>query len=172
MGNRKISNDNKETALRLLTCGRDTMDEVLELVNFSESTLYRALRRKRATGSVAKAQAIGRGRPRLLLHQDCQYLLKLARHKPTMFLDEYLKRLADGRLLEASLATIHRSFVRAGLNVKQVQKLAAERSPTVRADFVRRISRYPTEYLMCIDETSKDDRICSFVGSSSERCSC
>jgi len=44
------------------------------------------------------------------------------------------------------------------LNIKRVQKLAAERSPTIRADFVRRISRYPAEYLMCLDEVSKDDR--------------
>jgi hypothetical protein len=74
-----------------------------------------------------------------------------------MFLNEYTHCLEEGRFLGTSLATIHCTLIRAGLNIKQVQKLAAERSPTVRANFVRRISHYPTEYLMCIDEVSKDD---------------
>jgi hypothetical protein len=41
------------------------------------------------TGSVAKAQVIGRGWPQKLIHPDCRYLLSLAHHKPTLFLDEY-----------------------------------------------------------------------------------
>ncbi|KAF8958723.1 hypothetical protein BDZ97DRAFT_1635953, partial [Flammula alnicola] len=47
---------------------------------------------------------------------------------------------------------------RAGLNVKHVQKLAAERDPFLRADFIRRIGQYPANYLLPIDEVSKDDR--------------
>jgi len=96
-------------------------------------------------------------RPRTLVHRDIQYLLTLARHKPTLFLDEYADRLADGRFLTVSMSTIHRAFARAGLNVKHIQKLAAKRNPTIRADFVRRIAQYPTEYLVCLDEVSKDD---------------
>jgi hypothetical protein len=75
-----------------------------------------------------------------------------------MFLDEYAKRLKDGRYINASLTTIHHTLARAGLNIKRVQKLAAERSPTIRADFIRCIAQYPTEYLMCLDEVLKDDR--------------
>jgi len=157
MGNRRISNDLKEAALRMKAHAYSD-EETLEIAQFSLSTLKRAARRKRLTGSVAKAQVIGRGRPRKLAHPDCQYLLSLARHKPTLFLDEYARRLQDGRFLAVSLATIHRTFTRAGLSVKRVQKLAAERSPTIRADFVHRISQYPTNYLLCLDEVSKDDR--------------
>lgn len=157
MGNRRISDDLKEAALRMKTQNYST-EEVLNIAQFSLSTLDRAARRKRLTGSVAKAQAIGRGRPRKLTHSDCQYLLSLAKHKPTLFLDEYAQRLQDNRFLGVSLATIHRTLARAGLNVKRVQKLAAERNPVIRADFVRRISQYPTEYLVCLDEVSKDDR--------------
>jgi transposase len=157
MGNRKISDDLKEASLRM-KARLYSDEEVLAIVGFSRSTLKRAARRKALTGSVARKQAIGRGRPRILALSDCQYLLKLARFKPTMFLDEYARRLEEGRFLDALLATIHRTLARAGLNIKRVQKLAAERSPTIRADFVRRISRYPAKYLMCIDEVSKDDR--------------
>jgi hypothetical protein len=39
-----------------------------------------------------------------------------------------------------------------------VQKLTAERNPIIQADFVHHISQYPTEYFMCLDEVSKDDR--------------
>ena len=74
-----------------------------------------------------------------------------------MFLDEYAKHLKDGRYIDASLTTIHHTLARAGLNIKQVQKLAAECSLTICADFIRRIAQYPTEYLMCLDEVSKDD---------------
>ncbi|KAF9030614.1 hypothetical protein BJ165DRAFT_1325095, partial [Panaeolus papilionaceus] len=46
----------------------------------------------------------------------------------------------------------------AGLSLKHIQKLAAERNPDLRADFVCRIGEYPAHYLLSIDEVSKDDR--------------
>jgi transposase len=158
MGNRKISDDAKEISLRLRARGLDSRKEILKLVGFSQSTYYRTIRRKQATGSVAKAEVLGRGRPRKILHSDSQYLLRLARHKPTLFLDEYADRLRRYRFLPVSLATIHRAFKRAGLSVKRAQKLASERDPDKRANFVRRIGQYPANYLIMIDEVSKDDR--------------
>ena len=122
-----------------------TTKEVLKIVDFSRSTLQCTKRlHKLLTGSVSKAQAIGRGRLCKLLHCDCQYLLALARHKPTLFLNEYARHLEDGHYIAVSLATIHRSFARAGLNVKQVQTLAAEHNPIIRADFIRRIVEIPS----------------------------
>ena len=157
MGNCKISDDLKEASL----CMKARLypdEEVLTVVGFSRSTLKQAACHKALTGSVAKKQAIGCGCPCILEFSDSKYLLKLAQFKPTLFLDEYARHLEEGRFLDASLATIHWTLARAGLNINQVQKLAAERSPTVRADFVRRISHYPAKYLMCLDEVSKDDR--------------
>jgi transposase len=158
MGNRRISDDAKSIALRLKARGRDTNSEIAQLCNFSTRTLYRAMQRKNITGSVSKAQAIGRGRPRRVLFKDCQYLLRLARHKPTLFLDEYTRRLEEYRHLPVSLSTVHLTLRRAGLSVKHVQKLALERDPIQRADFVRRIGQYPAHYLVPLDEVSKDDR--------------
>jgi hypothetical protein len=109
-------------------------------------------------GRVTNVQAIGWERPRKLIHPDCQYLLSLAWHKPSFFLDKYARWLEDNRFLTVSLATIHRSFTQAGISVKKVQKLAAECNPVIRTSFVRRISQYPTKYLICLDEVSKDDR--------------
>jgi hypothetical protein len=143
-------------------------------MGISRQTLFRAMRQKQLTGSVSKAQAIGRGRPRLIAHSDAIYLLALARHSPTLFLDEYRERLDHYRYMPASLATIHWTFERAKLSVKRVQKMASECDPIKCADFICRIGQYPTHYLMTIDEVSKDDRTyarlwgCSVVGCRTE----
>lgn len=88
---------------------------------------------------------------------DVQYLLRLAHHKPTLFLDEYQQRLKTYHLLSLSMATIHRELQRAGLSVKRVQKMALERDPMKCADFIWRISQYPATYLITLDEVSKDN---------------
>jgi transposase len=155
---KKISNDLKEAALRLKARGRDTDHEISLITGFSTRTLYHAYQHKLLTGSVAPAHTISRGCPRSLHRHDCDYLLRLARHRPTLFLDEYAQQLKQHCELSVSLETVHRTLERAGLNVKHVQKLAAERDPILQADFVRRIGQYPAHYLLSIDEVSKDDR--------------
>jgi transposase len=167
MPNRCIS-DLKDAMLRLENRGRDTTAEVLKIAQFSRSTLYRARKQKRETGSVARAQAHGRGRPRTLAELDADYLVRLAKHKPTMFLDEYRERLERYRNLSASLATIHRTFIRARMSLKRVQKMASERCPLERANYSRHISIYPTSYLISIDEVSKDDRTYAHIFGRSE----
>ena len=154
---RKISDDLKEAALRLYARGRDNVHQIAAITGFSIRTFYRARRQKHQTGSVAKQAAIGRGRPRTLLRRDCDYLLRLARYKPTLFLDEYSQRLEQYRALSVSLATIHRSLERAGLNVKHVKKIEAERDHLLRAEFIRCIGQYHAKYLVSIDEVLKDD---------------
>ena len=89
-----------------------------------------------------------------------------------MFLDEYTCHLEEGRFLGTSLATIHCTLIRASLNIKRVQKLAAEHSPTIQANFVHWISHYPTEYLMCNDEVSKDDCTCAHLWERSHTGTC
>ncbi|KAG1752779.1 hypothetical protein EDB19DRAFT_1613496, partial [Suillus lakei] len=100
--------------------------EICQLVDFLLSTLNHTLQQRCATGDVMKKIAIRRGRPRKLTHSDSLYLLWLACHKPTLFLDEYSCHLEEYCDLPVSLATIHASFKHAGLNVKQVQKLASK----------------------------------------------
>ncbi|KAJ7146670.1 hypothetical protein C8R44DRAFT_579655, partial [Mycena epipterygia] len=158
MPNRAISDDLKDAMLHLEERGRNTTSEILKIAQFSRSTLIRTRKRKHLTGSVAKAQAIGRGRPRTLVEADADYLVRLARHNPTHFLDEYKERLVRYRHLPTSLATIHRTFTRARMNVKKIQKMASERCPFSHADYSRRIAIYPANYLISIDEVSKDDR--------------
>ena len=110
MGNRQISDDLKEASLHMKARGYPTA-EVLTITQFSRSTLQQAKKHKHFMGSVAKAQAIGRGQPRILQHHDSQYLLALARHKPTLFLDEYAQRLKNSCLIRVSMTTIHRTLI-------------------------------------------------------------
>ena len=121
MVNCHISDDlNWLAALRLKARGRDSVSEILDIVGFSKKTFYRVQGQFRRIGTVAKANAIGRRRPRKILLADTRYLVRLAHHKPTLFLDEYRSRLERYCLLTVSMATIHRALERAGLNMKQV----------------------------------------------------
>ncbi|KAJ7939025.1 hypothetical protein B0H13DRAFT_1587376 [Mycena leptocephala] len=158
MPNCRISDDLKDAALRLEDRGHDSTSEILDIVGFSRSTLYHTRKRKILTGGVAKAAAHGRGRPRTPVEQDADYLVRLAKHKPTLFLVEYYRRLKRYRYLPTSISTIHRTFKRARMSLKQIQKMAAKRSPLNRVNYSRQISAYPTHYLIAIDKTSKDDR--------------
>ncbi|KAI0037785.1 hypothetical protein FA95DRAFT_1506490 [Auriscalpium vulgare] len=148
----------KMAAVRLRQRGLDTVSDIRDITHMSRASLYRTWRLYSLTGSVSKKQPVSRGRPRHLIYHDIQYLLSLARHSPATFLDEYCDRLARNRLFHTSLATVHRAFVRAGLNLKQLQKLASERSPVKRADYIRRIGQYSPASLVFLDEVSKDER--------------
>ena len=88
MVNRRIRDDLKLAVLRLKARGRDSVSEILDIVSFSKQTFYRVQGQFRRIGTVAKANAIGRGRPQKILLADTRYLVRLARHKPTLFLDE------------------------------------------------------------------------------------
>ncbi|KAJ7573589.1 hypothetical protein C8J56DRAFT_757221, partial [Mycena floridula] len=122
----RFSPDNKMTAVRLRMRGLDSPKEISLLTQISVPHLYRIWSTYRLTGAVNRADALPAGRPRALVSQDVQYLLSLARYRPTLFLDEYQKLLSGNRHLAVSLATIHRTFERAGINVKQIQKMAKE----------------------------------------------
>ncbi|PPQ83379.1 hypothetical protein CVT24_001450 [Panaeolus cyanescens] len=117
---RKISTDLKEAALKLKAQGRDTLEEIREITGISLRTLYRAQQQKQLTGSAAPALPIGCGRPQTLLRRDAEYLLSLAQHRPTLFLNEYAKRVEVNCEISVSITTIHRTLERAGLNVKHI----------------------------------------------------
>ncbi|KAJ7746686.1 hypothetical protein B0H16DRAFT_1223720, partial [Mycena metata] len=117
--------------------------------------LARTIKQHHLTGSVAKAAVLGAGRPRLL---TSRFLLRLAKHWPSTFFDEYQQYLHTHRHLPVSIATVHRTFERAGLSVKRVQKMAVEHDPILEGHFLHRIPKYPAHYLVPLDEMSKDGR--------------
>ncbi|KAJ7739786.1 hypothetical protein DFH07DRAFT_752040, partial [Mycena maculata] len=149
----------KLITIQLLQHRRDTRKEISTLCDLSIHTLGCTTRCFFTASTVAKAAAIGRGRPRLLHTLDSAYLLKLAHHNPCYFLDEYQQFLILYRDMPVHISTVHCTFERAGLSVKHVQRMASERDPLEEGHFINCISQYPTHYLVALDEMSKDDRI-------------
>ncbi|KAJ7025733.1 hypothetical protein C8F04DRAFT_877374, partial [Mycena alexandri] len=68
-----ISCDVKIASLNLYEHGCLTLPEILDCVGFSERTFYRILNLWRTTGDVVTYKN-SRGRPRILHHDDVQYL--------------------------------------------------------------------------------------------------
>lgn len=154
---RKISEDLKEVAVRIANNGQG-LDNVLETVGFSASTYWRTVQRLRETGSVSFQQPVRKGRHRKLLREDEDYILALMQQNPALFLDEYARLLDQNRAISVSIPTMYRLFSRHGITYKRAKKVARERDPLARADFRRQIARHPITALLCIDETSKDER--------------
>ncbi|KAF8122779.1 hypothetical protein EV363DRAFT_1181971 [Boletus edulis] len=128
MPNRHISNDLKKTIVQMVDVGIPS-HHITQLTQVSLSTITCTKSCFRLTGSVMKAQAIGHDWPHTLIHNNAQYLVQLSYHDPTLFLDEYYKQLHNNCILTTSLATIHHTFKRTGINIKCLQKLASERDP-------------------------------------------
>jgi transposase len=158
MGYHKIEDDVSRVAVRLLRKGKMEKEEIAEVCGFSLRTFNRTLERLRESGSISHKPHIRHGPLPFITPSDLTFLVRLAEYKPTTFLVEYCNLLEDSRLLSVHITTIHRAFRKAGISVKRLQKLAAERSPEDRADYQRRIGRYASDQLVFLDEMSKDDR--------------
>ena len=155
---RKISRDLKLAAMNLYERELVSLDDILDCVGFSERTFYRVLRLWRETGDVIKHSDGLRGRPRLLVIDDLQYLLRLVHHRPDWFLDELADLLCENRFISVHFSTILRELARAGYSIKKLKRIAAERNEDKRAEFVYHIAEYNQEQLGFIDETSKDEK--------------
>lgn len=157
---RKISRDLKLAAMNLYERELVSLDDILDCVGFSERTFYRVLNLWRETGDVIEHLHWHglRGRPRLLVFDDLQYLLHLVRHRPDWFLDELADLLHENRFISVHFSTILRELARAGYSIKKLKRIAAERNEDKRAEFVYHIAEYTQEQLGFIDETSKDEK--------------
>ncbi|THH14792.1 hypothetical protein EUX98_g9562 [Antrodiella citrinella] len=158
MVNRFISPDVKRAAIRLYERNLLPLEDILDCINISARTFWRILKLYRQTGDVINPRPRQRGRPRKLLSDDVQYLIRLIRHRPDWFLDELLGLLDNNRFVAVHFSTIHRELLRAGVSLKKLKRVAAERDELLRADFVRRMAVYTPEQLRFMDEVSKDER--------------
>jgi transposase len=155
---RKISRDVKIAAVRLYERGLLDLTDILSCCNISESTWYRLYRLWKETHDVVRDPANNTSSPRSLHNDDVQYLLRLMRANPDMFLDEFLHLLKTNRFVSVHYTTIHRELERSGISHKKLTRIASERDEDARAEFMLRMARYLPEELAFIDETSKDER--------------
>lgn len=156
---RKISPDVKIAAIRLYERELLPLEDILDCCRFSRCTFFRILWLWRTTGDVVNYTYGCRGKHRILVTDDVQYLLRLVRHHPDWFQDELADHLLKNRFISAHFSTICRELKRVGFSLKKLKKIASERSEEKRAEFVYRMAQYTPEQLGFIDETSKDDRV-------------
>ncbi|KIL00269.1 hypothetical protein PAXRUDRAFT_29911 [Paxillus rubicundulus Ve08.2h10] len=130
----KISCDVKLAAMNLFECNLLSLEQILECVGFSGRTFWP------------------------LSFEDLNYILHLVNHHPDWFLDKFLSLLDNNRFIAVHYTTIHCELAHAGISLKKLKKIAKERDPIRRADFVRWMAQYGTDEIGFIDETSKDKR--------------
>ena len=134
------------------------LPDILDCLDMSESTFFRALRLFRETGNVEHPRSTTRGRPRKLHFDDLTYMIALINHRPDWFLDELLGLLDTNRSISVHFTTIYRELERSGVSLKKLRRIAKERDENLRADFVRTMGQYSPEEIGFLDEFSKDER--------------
>ena len=75
-------------------------------------------------------------RPRILLYDDLDYILRLVNHRPDWFLDELLYLLETNRFISVHFTTIFRALERSSVSRKKLKRIAKERNELLRADFI------------------------------------
>ncbi|KAI0027126.1 hypothetical protein K488DRAFT_62611 [Vararia minispora EC-137] len=159
MPNRRISADLKMAALRLFTQNHLDVPTICGACGFSERTFWRVLALYRETGSpVQLKMSQRRGRPRIMIHEDIEYLLRLVRANPSYFLDELLSLLRTNRFISVHFTTIFRTLERCNISRKKLRSIAAERNESRRSAYILHMAQYDAEEIGFIDEVSKDGR--------------
>jgi transposase len=159
MVNRKITEGVKLTAVLMYESGKmDLDDEILPLTDISRSTFFCCLSRYRMTGRVVNEPSTKQGRPRILVHEDIVWLLKIVENNPDTFLNEFDHLLRTNRFVALHYSTICRTLLSLGISRKRMSKIAIERNDILRGDFVRTMANFSPEQIACMDETSKDKR--------------
>jgi transposase len=158
MPGRIVQSQVKLAAMNLYERDILPLNNILDIVGFSESTFWRTRKLWRTTGWVEKPKSTTTGCRRILQRDDLNYILNLVKLRPDWFIDEMLNLLKHNRYISVHFTTIFRELERLGMSRKKMKRIAAERNERVRMDFVRRMAEYPADYLGFLDETSKNDR--------------
>jgi transposase len=161
MGYRHISRDVKLAAIQLYIRDLLSLDDIRQCCGFSLRTFYRIWRLWQDTGDVVRHSTTLRGRRRILIREDIDYLLSLVRDNPDYFLDELLHLLNTNRFISVHYTTIHNELERANVSRKRLKRIALERNEGRRAAFVAQMAQYAPVQLGFLDETSKDERTLS-----------
>ena len=158
MGYHKISADVKMAAIRIYEMDLMPLENILAIVNFSEQTWWHTLKCYRTTGNIKPPASNKSGQPRILVHNDVNYLLALVCHCPSWFLDELLGLLVTNHFISVHYTTIFWELECAEVSLKKLCIIAKEHSEDVCADFICWIAQYSATEIGFLDEFSKDER--------------
>ena len=159
MGNRRISSDLKQSALRLWSAGWETSD-ICDILRISKSSLYRWKNINDEHRSVNRPSSAIRRCPCKISRAVLTGLHLLLKDSPDTYLDELVWWLAIQHGIEISVSQLHQNLVQAGLTRKLLRKLAAERDEQLREDWRNMIKgnfQADGAQLIFVDETSKKE---------------
>ncbi|PPR00637.1 hypothetical protein CVT26_012330 [Gymnopilus dilepis] len=152
MAFRKIPREIKIAAIQMYQANLLPLAIILDFLDFSYATFYRAYGLWLKTGDVVRHRHVTQGRKHLMHFSNIEYLKRIIRHHPDWFLDELAYLLETNRFIAANFTTVHWELVRAGISTKKIKKVASERNDDLRADFIRHMADYSPEQLGFLDE--------------------
>jgi len=120
--------DLRERVVAAYENGVETILEVAERFEVSDSFIKKLLRRKRTTGEIAPIGHRG-GQPRRLSDKHRKWLLKTVLAEPDITLGELQERLSAEKNLSASVPTLCRELQ--GLNLRRKKSRSSLVSATV-----------------------------------------
>jgi len=112
--------DLRERVVSAYENGVETILEVAERFNVSDSFIKKLLRRKRTTGEIAPIGHRG-GQPKRLSEEHRKWLLKTVLAQPDITLSELSGRLLSEQRRAASVSTLSREL--RGLNLRRKKSL-------------------------------------------------
>jgi transposase len=159
MGNRRISSDLKESALRLWELGWSRSDICFAL-SVSQDSIYRWAKIFEEFGSVNQPQSPLQVHPRIIALAAITAIKGVYTQHPDTFLDELQWFLAIHHDIAISISALQDNLEKAGLTRKILHKIASERDEERRAEFMHSIrndfSGTGDEFVM-VDESSKNE---------------
>jgi len=159
MGNRRISPDLKECALRLWELGWD-LDLISESLCVSQASMYRWRNIFAEFLSVTRPRSGIVGCPRILVRAVVTAIKEVYNNEADAYLDELIWWLAIHHDIAISRSALHKNLQDAGLTRKLLHKIARERDEEARREFLDVIHDHSAgqgEEFVFIDEMSKND---------------
>ena len=126
MGNRRISSDLKECALRLWDLGWD-LELISESLCVSCASMYRWRKIFDEYNSVTCPRSGLVGRPRILVHAVVTAIKEIYNNKADAYLNELVWWLAIHHNIAISRSALHKNLQEVGLTRKLLHKIARER---------------------------------------------
>lgn len=159
MVNRRISQDLKESALRLWELGWDE-DDIMDGLGVSRASLYRWKALFRDIGSVVRPPSPLRGRTRTITRAVLTAVQDVYSRDPDLYLDELQFWLAIHHDIVISTSALQRNLEEAGLSRKILHKIAKERDELRRQEYWDVVNGElggDGDLFVMADETSKNE---------------
>ena len=159
MGNRRISPDLKECALRLWELGWD-LELILDSLCVSQASIYRWRNLFNEFHAVTRPRSGLVGHRRILVRAVVTAIKEVYNNEADAYRDELVWWLAIHHDVTISRSTLHKNLQEAGLTQKLLHKIAWEHDEEAQREFMEVIHDHSAgqgEEFVFVDEMSKND---------------